>query len=210
MIGHPVRANCYLAPAQSNGLSLHHDSHDNIIIQVAGRRKWEVYGLYGGRPVPGEKPDFIRNRQKYVEVVRQTEALVDRPLIPKDIMFIPAGCPHEARTEGTPSLHLTFGVHRVQWRDLALRISDLASTSSKFRAALPPRSFPGAFKAAAEAAVAELMERLQEVDPVAAAENLVKSSLPALAGSGSGAFAASFQEECEISPDGAGLSAEPA
>ena len=42
-LGHPVQANAYLTPRRSQGLPVHHDTHDVFVLQVAGTKRWLVY-----------------------------------------------------------------------------------------------------------------------------------------------------------------------
>jgi lysine-specific demethylase/histidyl-hydroxylase NO66 len=171
-VGHSVKANCYLAPENSNGLALHHDVHDNFVVQVAGRRRWTVFQAVVGRPVWGETPPFVRDRAAYETRVRANAPLIDQALRAGDLLFIPAGCPHEARTEGTASLHITFGVHRAQWRDLVIQIADKVASSSQFRTPLPPTCFDDAFRASAEEAVRQFLKGFERVNPMEIASNL--------------------------------------
>lgn len=204
IVGHPVRANCYLAPPRANGLSLHYDSHDNIVVQIDGRRAWDVYPALGDRPVPSEKPTFVHDRERYGNEVRKTTAIIAETLTPGDTLFIPAGCAHEVRTEEYPSLHLTFGIHRVQRRDIALRLATIASSSPEFRAAIPPRFSNDVFKEAIEEVVPLLIRRLHEIDAVATTIELAAPTLPALAGIGSGLLVGSFRKKCELASEIAG------
>jgi hypothetical protein len=57
---------------------------------------------------------------------------------PGDLLYVPAGLPHEAVTGPTASLHLTIGVHAFTWADL---VTEVMSQVPGLRAALPP-GFP--------------------------------------------------------------------
>ena len=39
-LGHPVQANAYFTPAGSQGLPVHHDTHEVITLQIAGTKRW--------------------------------------------------------------------------------------------------------------------------------------------------------------------------
>jgi quercetin dioxygenase-like cupin family protein len=80
---HPCQANAYLTPAGAAGLGRHHDEHEVLVLQVEGRKAWEVDGLGSLELVAG------------------------------DVLYVPAGTAHEARTQDGPSLHLTVGILAV-------------------------------------------------------------------------------------------------
>ena len=94
-IGHPVQANAYLSPGiGAGGLGQHADTHDVIVLQIAGSKAWDVEGL---------------------------GPLV---LEPGDVLYLPAGTSHHARAESGFSLHLTIGILCVTRRQVLRRIVD--------------------------------------------------------------------------------------
>ncbi len=90
-ISHPVQANAYLSPAGAAAFRRHVDGHAVFALQVGGRKVWSVDGLG------------------------------DVELVPGDVLYLPAGTPHEARSADTFSLHLTIGVLAVTWRQVVRR-----------------------------------------------------------------------------------------
>src|SRR4029453_18350276 len=42
-LGHPVQANAYITPPQSQGFSAHYDVHDVFVVQIAGEKQWRIY-----------------------------------------------------------------------------------------------------------------------------------------------------------------------
>ena len=42
-LGHPVQCNAYWTPRGSQGLPVHHDTHDVFVLQVSGSKRWLVY-----------------------------------------------------------------------------------------------------------------------------------------------------------------------
>ena len=82
-ISHPVHANAYLSPAGAAAFRRHVDGHAVFALQVGGHKVWSVDGLG------------------------------DVELSPGDVLYLPAGTPHEARSTSTFSLHLTIGVMAV-------------------------------------------------------------------------------------------------
>ncbi|MGI9052653.1 MAG: cupin domain-containing protein [Ilumatobacteraceae bacterium] len=104
-ISHPVQANAYLSPRQAAALARHTDTHAVFALQVAGRKRWTVEGLD--------------------EVVME----------PGDVLYLPAGTAHDARSLDVFSLHLTIGVLAVTWRDVVRRV--LADGPDDLDAPLP-------------------------------------------------------------------------
>ncbi|HWH05024.1 MAG TPA: cupin domain-containing protein, partial [Gaiellaceae bacterium] len=42
-LGHPAQANAYYTPRGSQGLPVHHDTHEVFTLQVSGEKRWLVY-----------------------------------------------------------------------------------------------------------------------------------------------------------------------
>ena len=38
-----VQANAYSTPRGSQGFAVHHDTHDVLVLQVAGEKRWQLY-----------------------------------------------------------------------------------------------------------------------------------------------------------------------
>ena len=59
---HPVQVNAYITPPASRGLGVHHDEHDVFVLQVHGRKRWDVHDpdgdperrLIGAELAPGD------------------------------------------------------------------------------------------------------------------------------------------------------------
>ena len=108
-LGHTVQANAYYTPRHSQGLGVHHDTHDVLVLQVAGEKRWLVYD-----PVL-ELP--LRDQRYSPELGGPGEAVHDVVLAPGDTLYLPRGWLHEALTSETDSLHLTIGVNVYTWLD---------------------------------------------------------------------------------------------
>ena len=168
---HPVQVNAYVTPRSSRGLGLHADGHDVFVLQVHGRKRWEVY-----RPGPGRDPSAPGER------------LLDVTLEPGDCLYVPLGFPHAVWTEQSASAHLTVGVLTYRWhevlRDAVLQVLD----ERAFGQALPPgfADDPAAIAAAAAEQLGELQRRLGKLDPAqladAAAQRFWSTRPPILSG----------------------------
>ncbi len=109
--GHPVQANAYYTPAGSQGLPVHHDTHEVISLQVAGEKRWLVY-----EPVL-ELP--LKNQRYRSALGAPGEPMLDVTLRAGDTMYLPRGWLHQALTSGSDSLHITVGVNVRRWIDEA-------------------------------------------------------------------------------------------
>ncbi|MFE2283791.1 cupin domain-containing protein [Streptomyces sp. NPDC059443] len=102
---HPVQANAYITPRSAQGLAVHTDDHDVFVLQTFGRKNWKVYGPgaagAAGKADQGGDPG---------------ELLIDVELKPGDMLYIPRGFAHSARTADVPSAHITIGIRAYQWR----------------------------------------------------------------------------------------------
>jgi bifunctional lysine-specific demethylase and histidyl-hydroxylase NO66 len=114
---HPVQANAYLTPPVAQGLHLHADPHDVLVLQTHGEKRWVVH--------PGEN-----------------EPTWDLTLRPGDVLYLPAGTRHAAQTTEQPSLHLTIGIRTTTWRELVERavaqaVDGLVATEPALAGPLP-------------------------------------------------------------------------
>jgi hypothetical protein len=165
---HPVQVNAYVTPRSSRGLGLHADGHDVFVLQVHGRKRWEVY-----RPGPGDDPKHPGER------------LLDVTLEPGDCLYVPLGFPHAVWTERSASAHLTVGVLTYKWQELLRHAVLQVLDERAFRQALPPRfaENPAALAAAVAEQLGELQRRLGKLDPAQLAESAARrfwSSRPPL------------------------------
>jgi bifunctional lysine-specific demethylase and histidyl-hydroxylase NO66 len=165
---HPVQVNAYVTPRSSRGLGLHADGHDVFVLQVHGRKRWEVY-----RPGPGDDPKHPGER------------LLDVTLEPGDCLYVPLGFPHAVWTERSASAHLTVGVLTYKWQELLRHAVLQVLDERAFRQALPPgfAENPAALAAAVAEQLGELQRRLGKLDPAQLADSAARrfwSSRPPL------------------------------
>jgi lysine-specific demethylase/histidyl-hydroxylase NO66 len=162
---HPVQVNAYLTPPASRGLGVHHDTHDVFVLQVHGRKLWQVWDAAVPFPLAHQKK-LPPGAESPAEAPQ-----VDAELAPGDCLYVPRGFRHAARTAETASLHLTVGMLTYNWNELLGQVVEQATGEAWFREGLPvgfaddPR---GLADALAER-VAELRRFLDKVDlgPVA-------------------------------------------
>lgn len=144
-----VVTNVFLSNRDSQGFSVHYDSHDVFVVQLHGSKIWSIYDspielptkreAFGTRNVaPGVTPTVLT-------------------LQPGDLLYVPRGYFHEARTTEAISLHLTIGAHPYLWIDHLRDVLDgIGSVAAPLR-----RSVPRGEDAAAR--VAQLRQILREL-----------------------------------------------
>ena len=124
-LGHPAQANAYYTPRGSQGLPVHHDTHEVISLQVAGEKRWLVY-----EPVL-ELP--LKNQRYRSALGAPGEPVLDVTLRAGDTMYLPRGWLHQALTSGSDSLHITVGVNVRRWIDEARAELDVQERELAFR-----------------------------------------------------------------------------
>jgi uncharacterized RmlC-like cupin family protein len=163
---HPVQVNAYITPPASQGLGVHHDEHDVFVLQVYGRKRWDVHDPDGR---PGDR-------------------LIVAELSPGDCLYIPQRFPHAARTAATASVHLTVGVVPTTWAD-AMRREVISAVEDALSDEPLPAGYaadPDTLTAAVAEQLGEVRRRLDKLDPgavaTAAADRFWSSRPPHLSG----------------------------
>lgn len=152
-------ANIYLTAPFCQGLEAHYDDQDVFILQLEGSKTWRVFE--GGPVLPMEEqayacPDIAGLR------------FADLQLRPGDVLYLPHGTIHDARTEEEQSLHLTISVSAIRQATLlkhALQL--LAERDGTLRRSVPLwalRDDSGARHAALLQALRESLSRLDGAD----------------------------------------------
>ncbi|HEX8558066.1 MAG TPA: cupin domain-containing protein [Pyrinomonadaceae bacterium] len=128
-----VQVNLYAGWQTSRGFDLHWDDHDVFILQVAGRKRWGVYGMT--RPFPLVNDVERAERPAHAPVWGGT-------LEDGDLLYIPRGWWHVAEPLAEPTLHLTVGVHNRTGLDLLRWLGERMRASESFRRDLPRLAAP--------------------------------------------------------------------
>ena len=168
-IGHPVQANAYWTPRNSQGLPVHHDTHDVFVLQADGSKRWLVY-----EPVL-ELP--LRDQRYRPELGAPGEVVMDVTLRAGDTLYLPRGWLHEALTSAEDSLHLTVGINVRTWLDALRALLAECEDDAELRRAVP------ADGAGAEEALERLAARFDaETAATAIRDRFVASRRPILDG----------------------------
>src|SRR5207247_5682120 len=152
-LGHPVQANSYYTPRQSQGFAVHHDTHDVFVLQVAGEKRWLVYDPVFDLP--------LKHQRWSKELGEPGPVVLDVTLRAGDTLYLPRGWLHEALTSDSDSLHITVGVVVYAWMDALRAALDECEGDLEFRRSVPADGAPEADLLAA------LSERLNAEDVAA-------------------------------------------
>lgn len=123
-----AKANVYLTPPHTQGYTCHWDNHDVLVLQLAGRKQWRIYGS------PEVLPD---EEERYFTDEQLADPLYDVVLASGDFVYIPRGFIHEAFTADDTSLHITVTLDYLQWRHLLQELLAVSDRERLVREALP-------------------------------------------------------------------------
>jgi len=115
-LAHPAQANAYFTPRGSQGLPVHHDTHEVFSLQVAGEKRWLVYEPALELP--------LKEQRYRPELGDPGEPVFDVALHAGDTLYLPRGWLHQALTSSSDSLHVTVGVNVRRWIDEARALID--------------------------------------------------------------------------------------
>ncbi len=117
-----THVNLYAGWHKQKGLDLHFDAQDIMVLQVSGRKRWQVYRPTRLNPLPDDE----EAPPKPVD-----PPVWDGMLEDGDMLYIPRGWWHVAFPVGEPSLHLTLatepplGTHLLAWVIGKLRLHEV-------------------------------------------------------------------------------------
>ncbi|MDH6130649.1 hypothetical protein P3T37_000016 [Kitasatospora sp. MAA4] len=116
--GLATTAYAFVTPTESRGLSFHRDASHVLAVQLEGHKEWEIVRpVAGANPNAGLEPDPQGERFTFV-------------LTPGDMLYLPHGWPHRARTTSDRSTHLTFTLSRPQPYALASQLIGSAAAGA--------------------------------------------------------------------------------
>ncbi len=97
----------FWTPPGQNGLRVHRDDGHLFVVQISGTKRWYLYDT------PREARDWAPG---YVEDLDGAHVL---DLRPGQVLYLPDGTAHHARTLDTESLHVTVAIREPGLRDTA-------------------------------------------------------------------------------------------
>jgi lysine-specific demethylase/histidyl-hydroxylase NO66 len=166
---HPVQANAYITPPGSRGLGVHYDTHDVFVLQLAGRKAWEI--------LPPVLPDPLPSQPWAPDRGEAGDPILTAELAAGDCLYVPRGFLHSARAQDDMSAHLTIGVNTRTGHDVVRLLAAATADDPVFRRALAP-GWAGDDEALAgdvEQLVKHLRDWLDTVDARALAGDLSRT-----------------------------------
>lgn len=177
----PFQANIYLTPPNAQGARTHYDTHDVFVLQVAGTKRWTLYGTPVELPLAGQEFD--------PELHAPGDATARFELQPGDLAYVPRGVAHDAQSNDDVSLHITAGILRTTWADLLLEyVAGACLADPVLRRSLPPGFAATGFeRASLRPALEAMLERVRQSGGLEAAlehfiEDFYSSCPPPLEG----------------------------
>ena len=151
-LGRGVQANAYYTPSGTQGFGVHHDTHDVLVLQVAGEKRWRLYDPLLELPL---------KHQRFSSALGAHGAPTDDLVLRAgDTLYLPRGWLHEAETSQIDSLHLTIGIAAHTWLDAAKDALAHLESEAAFRPDVATRGDGDGLAAAlAEQLDPELVER---------------------------------------------------
>jgi ribosomal protein L16 Arg81 hydroxylase len=123
-------ANVYFTPSGARGFDVHYDHHGTIVLQIEGRKRWQLYQPTAELPV--DERLFTPAEVATLAPMGEVE------LAPGDTLYLPQGVPHAANA-GPRSLHVTLALRPARAGDLLHVLVDRAIADDvELRRALPP------------------------------------------------------------------------
>jgi len=125
----PLMTHVYLTPRNSQGFSPHWDPTNVFILQFTGTKDWAIYDSPISLPTT-RQPLYPGDWTRVAPTLTAT-------LEPGDLLYIPRGFVHEARSTNAVSGHITLELRALTWADLLRQIANNAEADPRLRRPLP-------------------------------------------------------------------------
>jgi bifunctional lysine-specific demethylase and histidyl-hydroxylase NO66 len=170
-LGHPVKVNAFVTPPGSQGVDLHFDVQDVLVLQIAGDKRWLLRTQPIRDPLPAQAWFDIPPKQRE-ELRAASEPLDDLRLLTGDSLYLPRGTMHSPMTQDELSIHLTVAITRTTHHDLLTELVRRAVDDEWLRAGLDPDELAGDPERA-RAVLREAGERLAALAGTAAPDEVL-------------------------------------
>jgi len=105
---HAIMANLYVTPPGQRAFARHIDTHDVIVLQLDGCKRWRLFGTETDLPLE----DASTEPKEGVELTLEAD------LAAGDVLYVPRGFAHEVVSVDSWSVHATVGIYVFRWSDL--------------------------------------------------------------------------------------------
>jgi len=129
-LDHGINTNVYITAGETKGFPPHYDTHDILVLQIAGKKLWRIYEPTIKLPdvtQPCEPKSFTPGPR-----------LAEVELRAGDLLYLPRGYGHAATTSESHSAHVTVGIHVYTWARVLKEADPSLARSEEFRKSLPP------------------------------------------------------------------------
>jgi|SRR5580658_200070 ribosomal protein L16 Arg81 hydroxylase len=129
-LDHSIHANAYITPGRAAGFPPHYDTHEVLVMQLAGKKRWQINEPTIKLPHSDQqfKPEGFVPGPRLMEIELQAG----------DLLYLPRGYVHSTTTSEWHSVHVTLGVNVYTWVDVVRESVPSAVDSEELRKALPP------------------------------------------------------------------------
>jgi hypothetical protein len=104
----PVQVNVYATWSADASLGLRWDDHEVIVIQIAGQRRWELFGQTMVAPTAQSRPTDPTGSPAWRHVVETG-----------DVLYLPRGCWQATDSGSEPTIHLAISFRNPTGLDVA-------------------------------------------------------------------------------------------
>lgn len=151
-----VETNLYLTPPGNFGFNVHFDPHDVFILQLEGTKLWTLYES----EIPLITDQLRVSKQPEENFVAKSKHLLNQG----DVLYMPRGTYHKAKSTEETSMHLTFGLYPLLGYQLISQLAVKAQEELFFRKSVPSNDAPEEEKQEYFRLFAKKME--QFLDPI--------------------------------------------
>ena len=129
-LDYAAHANAYITPGGTTGFTPHYDTHEVLVVQIAGKKRWLV----------DEPPlKLPHSSQKFkAESFTPGSRVMETELAAGDALYLPRGYVHSTTTSDSHSAHVTIGLNVLTWADVAWEFIPSCVENEEYRRALPP------------------------------------------------------------------------
>lgn len=167
--GQRFQANVYVTPPNSEGFKPHFDGHDVFVCQISGTKEWQVSQTL--------KQEYRNSGQRAGAFKIDPDEVMDRFTIHQgDMLYVPRGQIHSARSTDQTSIHITIGMISQTWADYLKKAIELAADDNpEFNDTLPLWKLAAPQQDDFEEAVLNLTTSLSSISHFDIIEEILKS-----------------------------------